>query len=142
LERAARTLQVNYEEINKAGLGYPDIASAICKAHSEAVGDKYESSLSALKREIAVLTAWYPNRPRCFKLQLTALNESPGLVGEGLGESWAAKQTWDKRKGDLTKEMIEELKNIAEQHRYSRLRQLIRSIPLPSELGRATGASR
>jgi hypothetical protein len=51
------------------------------------------------------------------------------LVGKGLGESWAAKETWDKRKGDLTEEMIKELKNIAKQHGYSRLRQLVRSIP-------------
>jgi hypothetical protein len=64
LERASANLHVNYEEINKIGVGYPEIASAICKAHSEADGGKYESSLSALKREIAALTAWYPDQQK------------------------------------------------------------------------------
>ena len=64
LEQASANLHVNYEENNKIGVGYPDIASAICKAHSEADGCKYESSLSALKREIAALTAWYPDQQK------------------------------------------------------------------------------
>jgi hypothetical protein len=64
LEQAAKKLGVNYEEINKVGVGYPDIASAICKAHSNAVAGKYEISLSELKREIAALTAWYPDQQK------------------------------------------------------------------------------
>lgn len=71
LERASANLHVNYEEINKIGVGYPDIASAICKAHSEAAGGKYESSLSALKREIAALTAWYPDQQKKYFCQLS-----------------------------------------------------------------------
>jgi hypothetical protein len=61
LKQASKKLNVDYDKINKIGVGYPDIASAICKAHSDAVRIKYERSLSNLKREIAALTAWYPN---------------------------------------------------------------------------------
>jgi hypothetical protein len=62
LKRATKKLNVDYDEINKVGVGYPEIASAICKTHSNAVAGKYESSLSELKREIAALTAWYPDQ--------------------------------------------------------------------------------
>jgi hypothetical protein len=64
LERASAALDVNYKEISKVGVGYPDIASAICKAHSDKVGGKYEDSLSKLKRQIAALTAWYPDQTK------------------------------------------------------------------------------
>src|SRR5688572_10732688 len=53
LQRAAEELNVNYESIDKAGMGYPAIASAICKAHTESTGCSYQTSLSRLKSAIA-----------------------------------------------------------------------------------------
>ena len=38
------------------------------------------------------------------------------------------KRTWEKRKGELTDPLIKELKNIAEQHKYLSLMQLVNSI--------------
>jgi hypothetical protein len=42
LEQSAKNLKVDYDKIDKVGVGYPDIASAICKAHSDSVAGKYE----------------------------------------------------------------------------------------------------
>lgn len=56
LEKASEKLDVDYNVIWKIGVGYPEIASSICKAHSEKSGCDYTQSLSVLKREIAALT--------------------------------------------------------------------------------------
>jgi hypothetical protein len=48
LERAAETLQVNYKEINKAGIGYPDIASG--RKYLKAIYREYtDDSFATLK---------------------------------------------------------------------------------------------
>ncbi len=64
LEKASEKLDVDYNAIWKIGVGYPEIASSICKAHSENSGCDYTKSLSALKREIAALTSWYPDKEK------------------------------------------------------------------------------
>ena len=64
LEKASKKLSVDYKEIGKEGIGYPDIASAICKVHSETMRCDYGQSLVQLKREISTLTSWYPNQDK------------------------------------------------------------------------------
>lgn len=64
LESASKKLKVNYDKIWKTGVGYPEIASSICKSHSESSGCNYAESLSALKREISALTSWYPDKEK------------------------------------------------------------------------------
>jgi len=62
LEQSCKNLEIEYATIQKEGVSYPDIASAICTAHSATKGLTYSQSLSCLKREIASLTSWYPDR--------------------------------------------------------------------------------
>ncbi|SES67101.1 SIR2-like domain-containing protein [Nitrosospira multiformis] len=64
LEQASKKLSVNYKEIGKEGVSYPDIASAICKVHSETTGCEYGQSLVQLKSKISTLTSWYPNQTK------------------------------------------------------------------------------
>lgn len=64
LEKASKNLNIDYEKIWKTGVGYPEIASSICKTHSENCGIEYSESLSALKTEIAALTSWYPDKEK------------------------------------------------------------------------------
>src|SRR6185437_10178761 len=53
LQQASKKLNVDYNEIGKEGLSYPDIASAICKVHSEITSCGYAQSLVQLKSEIS-----------------------------------------------------------------------------------------
>ena len=64
LEGAAEKLGVDYNAIWKTGVGYPEIASSICKAHSKNSVCDYTQSISVLKREIAALTSWYPDKEK------------------------------------------------------------------------------
>ncbi|MHB1116846.1 SIR2 family NAD-dependent protein deacylase [Sideroxydans sp.] len=64
LEKAAGKLGVDYGAIWKIGVGYPEIASSICKQHSESKECPYAYSLRQLKREIAALTSWYPDKEK------------------------------------------------------------------------------
>ena len=78
LERASEKLEVDYKDIWKEGVGYPDVASSICVKHSEDKGGSYKDALSKLKREISMLTSWYPdkeNREK-FSQYLESLNPS------------------------------------------------------------------
>lgn len=76
LEAASKRLNVDYNAIWKAGVGYPEVASSICKAHSESTKCDYTQSLSSLKREIAALTSWYPdeNKREIFSKYLEYLS--------------------------------------------------------------------
>ncbi|MGF1688069.1 SIR2 family protein [Photobacterium japonica] len=49
-------------------------------------------------------------------------------VGKGIGESHSANRTFIRRKGELSKEAVFELGNIAEQHHYYNLQSLIQRI--------------
>lgn len=64
LEQASKKMKVDYDAIWKTGVGYPDIASSICKSHSETNKCDYTKSLSQLKKEIAALTSWYPDKEK------------------------------------------------------------------------------
>lgn len=64
LERASEKLDVNYGEIQKEGVGYPDIASSICQNISDEKGISYDQALKKLKFEISSLTSWYPDKEK------------------------------------------------------------------------------
>lgn len=80
LEKAAEKLGVDYETIGKMGIGYPEIASSICKLHAEQAKCEYEQSLSQLKREIAALTSWYPDKEKREKFSKYLECLSPSWV--------------------------------------------------------------
>lgn len=80
LEGASKKLGVDYNAIGKTGVGYPEIASSICKVYSENTGDDYTQSLSALKREIAALTSWYPDKEKREKFSKYLECLSPSWV--------------------------------------------------------------
>jgi hypothetical protein len=70
----------------KEGVGYPDIASAICKIHSQSTSSDYEQSLIKLKSEISALTSWYPNQGK---------REKFSKYLEGLSPSWIITTNYD-----------------------------------------------
>lgn len=80
LEKASKKMKVDYEAIWKVGVGYPDIASSICKLHSETVECDYAKSLSQLKNEIAALTSWYPDKEQREKFSKYLECLSPSWV--------------------------------------------------------------
>ncbi|MBK8418871.1 SIR2 family protein [Candidatus Villigracilis saccharophilus] len=49
-------------------------------------------------------------------------------IGTGSGESWAAARTWNNRKGEISADMVKELRDIANQYSYIRLKQLLNTI--------------
>ncbi|WP_434558554.1 SIR2 family NAD-dependent protein deacylase [Pseudomonas sp. Z4-20] len=62
LQRATTELEIefDFDNPNLIGTGYPEIASSICRKHSEARGLTITSSMAALKEKVAELTCWYP----------------------------------------------------------------------------------
>lgn len=78
LEKVSEELNVDYGDIWKEGVGYPDIASQICQKYSEDSGKTYDQSLRKLKKEIAKLTSWYPDKEKRaeFSPHLNDLNLS------------------------------------------------------------------
>jgi hypothetical protein len=77
-----------------------------------------------------ILTSFPINRfpPALFQTAAYGLQRVGYYVGDKGGESWSAKKTWDKRKNELSKEVVAELKSIADQHGYSYVKRLTRSI--------------
>lgn len=57
--------------------------------------------------------------PVLFQTAAYGLQRVGYYVGNGSGKSWSAKKTWDKRKAELSVEVIAELKSIANQHSYN-----------------------
>lgn len=63
--------------------------------------------------------------PALLKACAYNLDRVAFFVGERLGDSWAAAQTWKKRRDQIQPLMLEELKNIGLTHRYYRLKGLL-----------------
>lgn len=63
LEIAAKKLKVDYSSLGRDGLSYPEIASALCRAHFAGNGVSFDESLAVLKRTLSAATAWYPAEP-------------------------------------------------------------------------------
>lgn len=62
LEEVSNTLDIDYEGIWKEGIDYPEIASRLCELYSESKSISYDESLREIKKEIARLTSWYPDK--------------------------------------------------------------------------------
>lgn len=79
---------------------------------------------------IDILTAFKVEQipPALFETTAYALQRVGYYVGEERGKSWSAYKTWNNRKKELSKEMIAELKNFAEQNSYTYIKKLIKSI--------------
>jgi hypothetical protein len=66
--------------------------------------------------------------PALFQTSAYGLERVAYYVGTNSGESWAAARTWDNRKSEISADMVKELKDIANQYSYIRLKQLLNTI--------------
>ena len=89
--------------------------------------EAYDQNLSII---LDLLTAFDTESipPVLFQNLASGLNRVAWYVGRSGGESWAAAVTWDKRKGELTKEMVVELRAIACQHDLPGVNKLLDTI--------------
>jgi hypothetical protein len=77
-----------------------------------------------------ILTAFSISRfpPALFQTAAYGLQRVGYYVGDDTGKSWSAKKTWEKRKNELSREVVDELKSIAHQHGYNYVKQLAKTI--------------
>lgn len=61
LEKVCNKFDIDYDAIDKEGIGYPEIATKICLAHADKSEKTYNQALSEIKRKVSSLTSWYPN---------------------------------------------------------------------------------
>ena len=87
----------------------------------------FEGYNQNLKIILDILTSFPINRfpPALFQTVAYGLQRVGYYVGDGPGNSWSAKKTWDNRKSELTTEVISELRSIANQHGYSFVNALV-----------------
>lgn len=62
LKKGAEKFEIEYSEIKKDGISYPDIATKICEEIAEIKNIKYQEAVSRFKVEISDLTGWYPEK--------------------------------------------------------------------------------
>lgn len=62
LEKAALALDIDYQSIDKTGMGYPEVATRMCEHLAEQQDIGYDRALTKLKGKLASLTAWYPEK--------------------------------------------------------------------------------
>lgn len=62
LSAVAQSINVEYADIWKEGVSYPEIASQICDIYSKTEGIEYKLAVQRVKHKIASLTSWYPTR--------------------------------------------------------------------------------
>jgi hypothetical protein len=77
-----------------------------------------------------ILTAFPLERfpPALFQTAAYGFERVAYYVGPDPGQSWAANGTWNSRKGELSKEIVRELRIVAEQYGYWRLQSLLASL--------------
>ncbi len=64
-------------------------------------------------------------------LQKTATRMALHIAKSGLGQSWSAGNTWEQRKGEMSEEIVRELRGVATQYNYWSLERLPNSIAGP-----------
>jgi hypothetical protein len=89
--------------------------------------EAYEQNLTII---LDILTAFPLERfpPALFQLAAYSFERVAYYVGYDRGESHSAARTWDSRKGELTMEIVNELRSVAEQYQYIKLESLLESI--------------
>ncbi len=94
--------------------------------HSEPSGAfaGYNQNLSII---LDILSLFDVNKmpPALFQTAAYGLQRVGYYVGTDTGKSWSAAKTWEHRKGELSKEMIKELNNVADQHSYGYVKRLL-----------------
>jgi len=61
IEKSCDELSIDYININKVGISYPEIATSICEKYANDKSIPYEEAKSEFKRKVCELTNWYPN---------------------------------------------------------------------------------
>ena len=59
--KCAESMQIDFKDIQKEGVSYPEIATSLCKLYAKQENKKYEYAVKKLKETIAKLTCWYPS---------------------------------------------------------------------------------
>jgi hypothetical protein len=77
-----------------------------------------------------ILTAFpYKNfPPALFPVAASNLDRLASYIGTEYGDSWAAYQTWNRRKSELPNETVTELRAIARQYNHSNLSDLLKDL--------------
>lgn len=62
IDRCCVGMEIDYSNIKKDGLSYPEIATAVCKQYVNDKGVNYEEAVKQLKYHISSVTSWYPEK--------------------------------------------------------------------------------
>ncbi|HDL7655560.1 TPA: hypothetical protein PXO91_003804 [Yersinia enterocolitica] len=66
--------------------------------------------------------------PALFQAVVQSLERVGPYIGKNSGQSWDADRTWEKRKSQLSTEVVDELKNISAQHGYYFVTNLVKNL--------------
>jgi hypothetical protein len=98
--------------------------------HRSGKDGAFEEYATDLDITLDILTAfsYHDFPPALFPVAASNLNRLAAYIGTKKGDSWAAYQTWNKRKGELSNEIVVELRAIARQYNHSNLRDLLKDL--------------
>jgi hypothetical protein len=86
LDKAATKMGVDYNSVIETGRSFPEIASTICKKHSQSQHISFTESLRTLKEAITSLTSWYPTQKQ---------QEVNGQYLENFAPAWIITTNYD-----------------------------------------------
>lgn len=66
--------------------------------------------------------------PALLQTVAYGLDRVSKFVGDSWGQSFSASDTWKKRRGNIHKDTVAELRNLSEQHGYVGLEELIEGL--------------
>ncbi|HIE8962202.1 TPA: SIR2 family protein [Klebsiella pneumoniae] len=97
------------------------------RAKPDGAFQAYADNLSMI---IDILTNFDVNQmpPALFETAGYAMHRVGYYVGNSMGDSFPAKRIWDRRKNELSEELVKELTNFADQHGYQQIIKLCRQI--------------
>jgi hypothetical protein len=100
------------------------IEEASTRARPRGAFYAYDQNLTMI---LDILTAFPVERfpPALFQTAGYALHRVASYVGPARGQSWDAQKTWENRKSELNDAVLRELRNLAKQHRYEGILQLL-----------------
>ena len=90
----------------------------------------FEGYNQNLKLLLDILTGFTTKNipPALFQTAAYGLERVAYYIGDKSGESWAAADTWNNRKSEISADMVKELRDIADQYSYVQLKQLLNTI--------------